>query len=276
VPNLQLATATDSTDNAAPFDFVILDGVTPTVWPAGNVLAIQVAETNWFDGIGRVESPALVDWRTSHPLLRYAPFDNVAVKESGVVKAPSWAVSLLEAPQGSLLVAGELGRRRIVWLGFDVLDSNWPLRVSFPIFIANAAEWLNPASAHNAELLVKAGNPFRLTLPAPVTRAEVQFPDGAKRALDPDPKATELVFGDTAKEGVYRLTVGTNTTTFCVNLLDANESNLKPREELSLGKYTKITASKAKPANTELWRWLAIAVLVVLLFEWWWYHRRTA
>jgi hypothetical protein len=276
VPNLQLATATDSTDNAAPFDFVILDGVTPTVWPAGNVLAIQVAETNWFDGIGRVESPALVDWRTSHPLLRYAPFDNVAVKESGVVKAPSWAVSLLEAPQGSLLVAGELGRRRIVWLGFDVLDSNWPLRVSFPIFIANAAEWLNPASAHNAELLVKAGNPFRLTLPAPVTRAEVQFPDGAKRALDPDPKATELVFGDTAKEGVYRLTAGTNTTTFCVNLLDANESNLKPHEELSLGKYTKITASKAKPANTELWRWLAIAVLVVLLFEWWWYHRRTA
>jgi hypothetical protein len=276
VPNLSLATATDSTDKADVFDFVILDGVTPTVWPTANVLAFRTTATNWFDGVGRVEAPALVDWRTSHPLLRYAPFDTVAVKESGFVKAPSWAVSLLEAPQGSLLVAGELGRQRIVWVGFDVLDSNWPLRVSFPIFIANAAEWLNPASARNAQLLIKAGSPFRLTLPAPVTKAEVQLPDGKTRSLETDPKATELVFGDTAKEGVYRLTAGTNTTTFCVNLLDANESNIKPRDELSLGKYTKITASKAKPANTELWRWLAIAVLVVLLFEWWWYHRRTA
>ena len=277
VPNLQLATATDCTDNAAVFDFVILDGVTPTVWPEANTLAIRIAQTNWFDSSGRVESPALVDWRTSHALLRYAPFDNVAVRESVFVKAPSWAVSLLEAPQGSLLVAGELGRRRIVWLGFDILDSNWPLRVSFPIFMANVADWLNPASARNAQLLVKAGDPFRLTLPAPVKKAEVQLPDGKTRELEPDLQATELVFGDTAREGVYRLrTDTTNEATFCVNLLDANESNIRPREELALGKYTKITANTAKPANTELWRWLAIAALVVLLFEWWWYHRRTA
>lgn len=276
VPNLRLATATDCTDNAAAFDFVILDSVTPTVWPAENTFAIRVAQTNWFEGSGGVESPALVDWRTSHPLLRYAPFDNVAVRESVYVKAPSWAVSLLEAPQGSLLVAGELGRQRIVWLGFDVLDSNWPLRVSFPIFIANCADWLNPASARNAQLLVKAGTPLRLTLSAPVAKAEVQFPDGSKRDLEPDPQSTELVFGDTAKEGVYHLTVGTNETTFCVNLLDADESNIKPRDELSLGEYTKVTASTAKPANTELWRTLAIIALFVLLFEWWWYHRRTA
>lgn len=276
VPNLSLATATDSTDKADVFDFVILDGVTPTVWPTANVLAFRTTATNWFDGVGRVEAPALVDWRTSHPLLRYAPFDTVAVKESAFVKAPSWAVSLLEAPQGSLLVAGELGRQRVVWVGFNVLDSNWPLRVSFPIFIANAADWLNPASARNAQLLVKAGSPFRLPLPAPVTKAEVQFPDGRTRALEADPNATELVFGDTARRGVYRLRAGTNETTFCVNLLDANESNILPREELTLGRFTKVTANKAKPANTELWRWLAIAVLVVLLFEWWWYHRRTA
>jgi len=275
VPNLSLATATDSTDKATTFDLVILDCVTPAVWPEGNVLAIRVAATNWFDGVSRVESPALVDWKTSHALLRYAPLDTVAVKESGVVKNPSWAVSLLECPQGTMLAAGELGRQRIVWLGFDVLDSNWPLRVSFPIFVANAVEWLDPASARNSQLLIKAGDPFRLALPAPVTKAEVQLPNGTKRALDTDPTATELLFGDTGQEGVYRLTAGTNETTFCVNLLDLNESNIKPREELTLGKYTKITANTAKPANTELWRTLAIGALIVLLFEWWWYHRRT-
>src|SRR5947199_4076169 len=42
VANVELATATDLTDPATAFDFVVLDDVTPTVWPAGNVLAIHV------------------------------------------------------------------------------------------------------------------------------------------------------------------------------------------------------------------------------------------
>jgi Ca-activated chloride channel family protein len=242
------------------------------------VLAFHTANTNWVENIANVEAPVIVDWKSTHPLLRYASFDNVQIVQSLTPRngTPPWAASILEAPQAPLIVAGELGRQRIVWVGFDPLESNWPLRVSFPIFIANVADWLNPASARNAQLLVKAGDPFRLTLPAPIKKAEIQLPDGKTRALELDPQSTELVFGDTAREGVYRLRADTtNEATFCVNLLDANESNIQPRAELSLGQYTKITASTAKPANTELWRTLAIAALAVLLFEWWWYHRRT-
>ena len=95
---MELATATDLTDSATVFDFVVLDDVTPTVWPAGNVLAIHVVNTNWVQGITRVEAPAIVDWRTAHPLLRYSGFDNVQVMSSLTVKTPSWAVSLAGLP----------------------------------------------------------------------------------------------------------------------------------------------------------------------------------
>jgi len=61
-----------------------------------------------------------------------------------------------------------------------------------------------------------------------------------------------------------------------VDLLDAAESNIKPREELQLGKYTKVAAANRQIANTELWRSIASLGLLVLLFEWWYYHRRTA
>ena len=44
------------------------------------------------------------------------------------------------------------------------LASTWPLRISFPIFVANAVDWLNPASAQAAQLSVRAGDPFRLSL----------------------------------------------------------------------------------------------------------------
>ena len=275
VAGVELATASDSTDAAAGFDFVVLDDVTPTVWPEGNLLAIHVVKTNWFEGITRVEAPAIVDWKSTHALLRYVSFDNVPIAESFAVKTPAWAVSLVDAPQASLLLAGELGRQRIVWVGFDTLQSLWPYRVSFPIFIENAVDWLNPANAKGAQLLVKAGDPFRLALTHAETGAQVTLPGGQTKSLTVDPNANELVFGDTFKQGTYRLRLGTNETVFCVNLLDAAESNIQPRDDLKLGKYTTVHATRMQRANMELWRTIAGIGLVALMVEWWYYHRRT-
>ena len=58
-------------------------------------------------------------------------------------------------------------------------------------------------------------------------------------------------------------------------LLDAAESNIKPRDELQLGKYTHVSATTLHRTNMELWRTIAAVALAVLLFEWWYYHRRT-
>ena len=275
VPNVDLTVMGNLTDSSADYDFVVLDDVTPVVWPKGNVLAIHVVNTNWLEGVSRIEGPPIVDWKSAHPLLRSSGFDNVQVVESFVAKAPSWAVPLAEAPQAPLILAGELNRQRLIWIGFDTLQSNWPLRVSFPIFIANAVEWLNPASVKSSELMIKAGDPFRLGLSEPARAAQVTLPDGATETLTLDPKANELVFGDTYKQGAYRLHVGTNDTTFCVNLLDAAESNIRPRDELQLGKYTRVAATSLQRANMELWRSIAGVGLLVLLIEWWYYHRRT-
>jgi Ca-activated chloride channel family protein len=274
--NVELATTSDLTDPAAGFDFVVLDGVTPQVWPKGNVLAIHVVNTNWIPEVTHLEGPPIVDWRAAHPLLRYAGFDNVQVAESLAAKAPTWAVSLLDSPQAPLILAGELGRQRIIWIGFDLLESNWPLRVSFPIFIANAVDWLNPANAKGAQLLVKAGDAFRLALTQPEKEAQVTLPDGRTRKIAVDPNASELVFAQTYRQGIYRMALGTNETTFCVDLLDPAESNIKPREELQLGKYSRITATTRQRTNMELWRSITGLGVLVLLFEWWFYHRRTA
>ena len=101
------------------------------------------------------------------------------------------------------------------------------------------------------------------------------MPGGARKTLIVDPKANEFVFGDTAKQGIYRLRLGTNDLVFCVDLLDAAESNIKPRDELQLGKYTKVAATTMQRTNLELWRTIAAIGLLVLLGEWWYYHRRT-
>jgi Ca-activated chloride channel homolog len=275
-PGVELSRAPTLTDSASQFDVVVLDGVTPAIWPEGNVLAIHTANTNWFEGWTKLEAPPVVGLKTGHPLLRFVNFDNVFVNESIGVKTPTWAVSVVDAPQNPLILGGELGRQRIVWVGFDVLNSSWPLRISFPIFIANAVEWLNPAAASASQLMVQAGSPFRLALTQPVSSAEIKLPDGTSKPWAVDPNKGELVFGDTVKQGVYHLTAGTNQVVFCVNLLDSAESDTAPKQELEFGKYAKATSTTVRRANMELWRWIAAAALAVLMFEWWYYHRRTA
>jgi hypothetical protein len=276
VPNIRLSVMTDLVEPTDEFDVTVLDDVLPTVWPTHNTLAIRSTQTNWVEVTGRIEAPAIVDWRTSHPLLRFVQFDNVQLAEAFTIKPPTWAVSLVDSSTSPLILAGELGRQRLVWIGFDILQTTWPLRVSFPIFIANALAWLNPAATKAGEFQVRAGDPIRLALAESVTNATVRLPDGSSRMVTLDAGARELVFGETARQGTYRFDVGTNTVLVCANLLDSAETDTTPKAELRFGKYAQVQATTTQRASLEWWRWLAGIALAVLAFEWWFYHRRTA
>ncbi len=276
IPTIELTKTDRPPESTAEFDVVVLDGVAPPAWPRANILAIHIAPTNLFASVNRIETPPIVDWKNGHPLLRFVNFDNVQIAESLAVSLPSWAVSLVESPTTPLVLAGELQSQRVVWIGFDALQSTWPLRISFPIFVANAMDWLNPAAERASRLSIQAGDPFRLGLPDAAGEAEITLPDGTKQTRAIDTARRELLFGDTHRQGIYRIAAGTNRVTFCVNLLDAAETRLEPKSEIMLGQYAKVTQTTTRQANLEIWRWIALTGFFVLLFEWWFYHKRTA
>ncbi|MED5381693.1 MAG: hypothetical protein VYC47_03910, partial [Verrucomicrobiota bacterium] len=271
VPKLDLAVVANLADPAPPVDFVVLDGVVPSAWPSGNVLAIQTQSTNWFRPGGSIDGPPIVDWKSSHPLLRFVNFDNVQVAKSFAAKLPAWLVPLVESPSVPLLAAGENDGQRVVWVGFNPLDSTWPLRVSFPIFIANAADWLNL----DARTGIRVGEPFHVRLASEEKPVTVELPDGSTRETKTTASG-ELIFGDTFQQGVYTASVGTNALPFCANLLDRNESDIRSRESLQMGEYGKVEATMPVSADKEAWRWITMLCLGFILFEWWFYHRRTA
>jgi hypothetical protein len=277
LPHVELSVTGLLPEDPRGFDVVVLDDVPPATWPTANVLAIHVVHTNLFENGSTLENVRVVDTKNIHPLMRSVGLDNVAIQSTLAVKPPAWGLPLAEGPQATpLILAGERAGQRIIWIGFDPLQSTWPLRISYPIFVVNALEWLNPAGAGADHLLVRAGEPFRLRLPDNVTTAQVVLPGGTVKPAPFDPRTREVFFGDTARQGLYRLKAGTHETTFCVNLLDSAESNITPKDELPFGKYAAASASTLTRATVEHWRGLAVAGLAVLLFEWWYYHKRTA
>jgi Ca-activated chloride channel family protein len=275
VPTVELSKATQLTGLGDEYDLIVLDNITPVTWPKQNVIAIHTAQTNWFNGVKKIDSPTIVDWKGSHPLLRFVNFDNVGIVEAMGITTPTWAVSLVESQETPLIFAGELTKQRVVWIGFDTLQSTWPLRISFPIFIANAVDWLNPANERASQLTIKAGDPFRMAVPENIAAAQITMPDGTTRTRALDGAKRELLFGDTIKQGVYRVKAGTNQVAFCVNLLDSAETDITPHGEIQLGKFAKVSSTTTRQANLEIWRWFALTALFILMFEWWYYHKRT-
>jgi Ca-activated chloride channel family protein len=276
VPNVELSMTSDLRLAGGGYDIVVVDNLAPLEWPHANILAFNTWQTNWFSAVGKQEHPLIVDWKNTHPLLRFVNFQNVGINQSLAVKTPPWALPLVESPESPLILAGELNSARIVWVGFDVLDSSWPLRVSFPIFVANAIDWLNPATSRAELLSVQAGAPFRFRFEKPVDKASVVLPDGRESELLINTNTTEIVFGNTAKCGLYHLKTPGGDVAFTVNLLDSSETEITPRTELPFGKAGITVASAEQQASLELWRWIALAGLAALMFEWWFYHKRTA
>ena len=170
-----------------------------------------------------------------------------------------------------MLAAGEHDGQRAVWVGSNPLDSTWPLRVSFPIFIANAMDWLSPEVGTS----LRAGESFAIRMADEESTVTVTLPNGSEETTQTTANG-ELIFANTFQQGVYRAVLGTNEVAFCVNLLDASESAIGPREELQLGEYGRVEATVQLDADKEAWRWIAILCLGFLMFEWWFYHRRTA
>lgn len=275
-PQIELTVTRDPNTDLNGADIAVIDGIRPAIWPSCNVIVINQFDPTWFAQVEEIEAPAIVDWRSTHPLFRFVSLDNVRLAKSQVTQTPSWAQSLAESPQAALMLAGEVGSQKRVWIGFDLLESTWPLQLSFPIFIANAVEWLNPSTAEANLLNLKTSQSFRWPVTSSDTSASITHPDGSVNEIELEPGTSELIYGRTIQSGVYQAQIGTNNLRFAVNLLDENESRIQPSESIATGKYTAIEASASIPSNREFWRWLALLGLCLLLFEWWYYHKRTA
>jgi hypothetical protein len=209
-------------------------------------------------------------------------------KEEGK-KAPPAITRILEASgQKPLLFSLTRGPYLDVVQTFAIvndrggLDTDWPLQASFPLFFRNALYSLGKVDDAVRPAGVQPGEPMVLRPEAGAEKLDVTLPGGRvvnlQRGSRPD-----FVFGDTERVGMYRYRAeakdeGNSRGTarsFAVNLLDANESNIEPREEIHIG-ADRIVAGQERPQPREIWKWILLVAVGLLTLEWVVYNRRIA
>ena len=86
------------------------------------------------------------------------------------------------APESPLLYALDKGKLRVLFIGFDLMASDLPLRVAFPIFFTMRSNGFSLSAlefpGHNRS---QAGTPIALRLPAGDGNLEVSYPTANER-----------------------------------------------------------------------------------------------
>ena len=151
--------------------------------------------------------------------------------------------------------------------------TKWYLQFDFPTFLKNVVYILGHVSDAAAEETLRPGTPKQLRPDVAVEEIKVRGPDGTTDTLKRGPRA-EFLYGKTDRVGVYEVSWdGQKQRSFAVNLLDADESNLLPRGRFRLGN-DEIRAGASRSQPYDLWRWIVLAALLLLIFEWYLYNRR--
>ena len=150
--------------------------------------------------------------------------------------------------------------------------TTWNLKLSFPVFLRNVLYQLGNVSDSAAEENVQPGDVKVIRPDSAVDNLHVMDPKEGRRPVKRG-SSMEFAYQNTDLPGVYLATWSGGSRLFAVNLLDAEESNTQPRDEIKLGEQ-KINAGEQQRRTYAAWQWVALGALALLLLEWFMYHRR--
>ncbi len=259
------------------FDVIVFDGYAPKATPLVDSLYFGAVPP--IEGLQRVPSregePTLqriLDWVRDHPLLRYVVLDDVILTEPGRLEVPPQAVVLMTGQSGPLMAEVVHEGVRHVATSFDVLHSNWPLSVGFPVFLSNTVQTLGLGGLsgeagvfyHTGEVaVVPADAEGALVYKGPV-RLTVNRTTGA------------AVLPAFTRAGVYQTDAGIDPPfdRISVNLLDANESDVRTADLLMVSTVAGDAQAQPVSIRREVWRWFIWGALAVMMIEWLVYTRR--
>jgi Ca-activated chloride channel homolog len=202
---------------------------------------------------------------------------DVHIARARHVQLPDWMQTLATSGQGAPLVAaGQDESRRLAMIAFNLQESDWPLRVSFPVVIQNLVQYLTPGLSLGISNLT-VGQALKLAPPAGARDILVTLPDGSVDTVE----APFPPFAHTSLPGIYTVRerghAGDSrygsTASFSVNFFPSRPAPATGPAVQQIGRRG-AQSLRAVPVLTDVdWVFWLLAMLI-LTGEWWFAFRR--
>ncbi len=261
----------------------VFDRWAPKTAPPGPSIYI----TQWPEGVAPpatepLADPIITDWERDHPVNRHLSLTNVTISQALRVQAPEGFESLISSFENPLVLYRDDAAKPVMLIGFDTTSSDLPLRVAFPIMLANAVRHMADSDRGD----IWASMPLGTVIDREDAAAFVPHhghdhgellgvltPGETHDADDDFGQPLTLV----NRVGIYEGVIegGERVPLFAANLANRRESGIAPSESLPVeadGALAMIT--KGFRLGGEPWGVLAALAFVLSLAEWFLFHRR--
>lgn len=259
----------------ADYDLVIFNDYAPKFRAGCSALYFgAIPNLPGYAGKGLKDLPAVIDTNRSHYVTRYLNLNYINVARSTQFDFPRSAEVLLRMDYGALITADDDGRNRTIVVGMDLWDGNWLLHWTFPLFMTNAIDYLTGASERSGGQTLHTGD--ALSLPPVNQEEEIELidPAEAKHPLTLS-IANPVYFAATNRHGLYKYQAANGDWHyFGVNLANAAESDNAMIPQLKPPGGAPILGQERGKENREVWPYLVMIGLVILMIEWVVYHRQ--
>ncbi len=292
--NLFLETALATDDRialitTAPLDFqssdrdavYIFDRYSPKSVPARpSIFITQWPEALAPPGGETLSDPIITDWERDHPVNRHLTLTNVSISEAQRVASPIGFETLISSFENPLVLYRDDEKAPIMLVAFDTTSSDLPLRVAFPILLANAVRHMADADRGDAWASVALGTIVdtddALTyIPDQGDRelVAIRIPGEADNTTRSGPNTMVRVSHVGIYEGV--MDNGELVPLFAANLTNRRESNIAPSEELPVHSEQPLAVvTGGFRLGAEPWGVLAALAFALSMLEWFLFHRR--
>lgn len=258
--------------NVTRYHVVIFDRYNPPTLGGGNYMFIYPPKEGAIWEIGEpLESPIVSDWERGHRILNYVNLENVQIAEAYQVKPPAKAQVLVRSFEDALLIVDNVPNRKIVFVALNILKSDLPLRIAFPVIVANTIQWFQSASRiqehhlFTGEILRKQleDEVESVTITGPRTQTwEIPVEDG------------ELLFDGTSIAGFYELKIGDREEIWAVNLTDEDESQIRAADVVKDLLAEKVVLGGSTLLRYPPWIYLVFLAITLSVVEWFLYQQR--
>jgi hypothetical protein len=192
---------------------------------------------------------------------------NLIVEQAAQLDTAEHLQPVLESAQTGLIYAYEKEGLRAVLMGFDLSQSDLPLKVAFPVMMSNIINWLNPHRLEFSTLHTRAGEPFEIYLKPQTstfyTRAPQEKWERHRTSANP------FRYTRTQKVGIYTISENDKQRYFTVNLADETESDIVTTFiEPPSGKADGAWVTEEISVQQPLWAFLILLGLALLFIEW--------
>lgn len=255
-----------------------------------------------------LETPIITDWERTHPILQHVHLENVLIGEAYQITPPSTAQILARSFESPVLFIDVSQNKKVVFVAINILESDLPLRIAFPVIIANTIQWFQHDQGIQ-EYHLQTGEVLRYKfdsedLASTETEQVEESPTGntqptmtingpGEKTWDIPIENGEILFEHTQQAGFYKV-IDTNDPSagdvdeqntdveetvkpkqlWAVNIASESESQIG----LADGLEDMLTDSEVLSGSSFFryppWIYLVLLAVVLTVVEWFLYQRR--